>query len=96
MIVTGLTLVGGAYKRGHWHPGWSVLTFEDGSTHIIPDGDKVPKGMVGPLDMADVMGHDTKEYRERLAEWVKTGKMPAPPKFSAGWPKVLSNPFPEN
>lgn len=70
--VIGLRLVGGAYKRGMYMRGWCNIHLDNGSS-LFHGGEN---GMIKPLDHADSLGHDTKEIRERLDKWVKTGIMP--------------------
>jgi hypothetical protein len=71
--VIGWTLVGGAYRRGHYIPGWDVVKLDDGTQYNVYGNKTAVNGL---LEDADKRGHDTKRMRERTAEWVKTGKMP--------------------
>jgi len=72
--VTGISLVGAAYKKGAWMPGWTTVRLDDGKVVTLSES---KEGMLGPLDEMDRRGHDTQRMRERLDEWVKTGKLPA-------------------
>lgn len=69
--VIGLRLMGGAYKNGHYIPGWNEVTLEGGKTFVVGN---LSGGMNAILDYADSLGYSTTDYRGRLDNWVKTGK----------------------
>ena len=69
--VTGLQLVGGAYNCGHYSPGWGKVLLDTGTSLFV--GEKDANGFDSLLDFAEAKGHDTADYRKRLARWVATG-----------------------
>jgi hypothetical protein len=74
--VIGLSLVGGAYQRGRWTPGWTSVRLDNEEVITLPESQDL-LGMLSPLDEMDRRGHDTRRMRKRLDEWVKTGRLPA-------------------
>jgi hypothetical protein len=83
--VKNLILVGGAYQRGRYLPGWGVITLVGGEEIRIPAKDDPPSeegdpcwfgGFDGLLRWAEDEGYDTTRMRERLDEWTRTGTMP--------------------
>lgn len=73
-LVTSIKLVGGAYQRGRYSPGWANITLADGSTRFVPE--KNSNGFAAVLDYADSLGLPTADYRARINRWVETGVMP--------------------
>jgi len=69
--VIGIKSVGGAYFRGRRMSGWNEVKLDNGTTLILPEG-----GFNQALEKTIEAGHDVKRFKERLDEWVKTGKMP--------------------
>jgi len=70
--VTGIRMVGSAYRNGYKVPGWTVFKLDDGTEWVTID----IKGFDSACDIADKKGYDTKQMRQRLDAWVQTGKMP--------------------
>lgn len=71
--VTGVKMVGGAYKNGYRVPGWNIVKLEDGTEKFFGENFS---GFNSVCDAADEAGYDTKQFRRRLDEWVKTAVMP--------------------
>lgn len=67
--VTGWTLVGASYRRGHRIPGGVRLELEGGG--YIWYAENTPL-MMAVAD-ADDRGYSTAAVREQIAEWVRTG-----------------------
>lgn len=69
--VIGIKSVGGTMYRGRKMPGWNELKLSDKNTFIAPEG-----GFDSAIAMAEKKGYDVTRIRERVAEWVNTGKFP--------------------
>ena len=72
--VTNVILVGGAYHRGRKCPGHGTVRLSNGVSMRIADSDAI--GFEGCIVMAENAGHDATDFRRRIKEWVKTGKLP--------------------
>ena len=72
--VIGITQVGGAYKRGMYHPGWNYIHLDNGEKVYV--GESGAKGFDSLLDYAESLGHSASDYRTKLDHWVKTGTFP--------------------
>lgn len=71
--VIGVTVAGGCWRNGVYSPGWGKAYLSDGKEITTPEN----LGFDGVLALVDKQGTaSTREYRERLSEWVKTGTMP--------------------
>lgn len=60
----------GAYKSGHYMPGWNEIVLDTGKTIYLPDNG----GFASMLDKAEALGYDVTEQRQHIANWVKTGQ----------------------
>jgi hypothetical protein len=76
MKVIGISMVGGAYHRGKYCPGWGKLAVElDNGTvkeYYVPS--KHSNGFDAILKFADESGFDTEQQRKDIDNWVKTGR----------------------
>lgn len=70
--VVGLRMVGGAYKRGLWSPGFGQVALDTGEVKYCGELDS--QGFDKMCDWADAQGYDTQEQRENLRHWVETGE----------------------
>jgi len=71
--VINLTMVGGAYRRGTYCPGWGTVTLDDDSSFYVSEGDAYPNQM---LEIAKKKGYSVENMKRRLDVWCKTGVMP--------------------
>lgn len=71
--VIALRMVGGAYQRGMYSPGWGQAYLSDGTTLTTCERQSHFDAI---LEVAEQRGHDTTRMRARLEVWVKTGQMP--------------------
>lgn len=72
MKVMSIRMVGEAYRNGQRMPGWGNVLLDDGKCLYVPECESQGFDMI--VAYAERNGHDTTYIRQRLAEWVKTGK----------------------
>jgi hypothetical protein len=77
VYVVGFTSAGHAYdySSGRRVPGFGLIRLSNDRELRVPEEKNYFRAM---LDYADEHGYDTTEMRQRLDEWVKTGKFPPP------------------
>jgi hypothetical protein len=69
--VVGVKLVGSAYIRGVYHPGWGEIRLSNSQTVFVSEANS--NGFDACLKYARLLGYNTTEYESRLDVWVKTG-----------------------
>lgn len=72
MTVRSIRMVGEAYRNGQRMPGWGHAFLSDGTCLYVPEEES--HGLDAIVAYAERHGHDTTYIRQRLAEWIKTGK----------------------
>lgn len=72
--VIGVSLIGGAYHNGRYSPGGGKVELDNDMVMHIAEAEAI--GFQGCLNVAEQAGHDTKQFRRDLREWVKTGRFP--------------------
>jgi len=65
-------MVGESYRNGTRMPGWGNAFLSDGTCLYVPEHES--QGLDAIVAYCELLGHDTTYIKQRLAEWVKTGK----------------------
>ncbi len=68
--VIGWRMIGASWKQGRRLPGMVYLDLEGGGWLYYPEGTLIDAALAD----ADDRGFNTTETRQRLDEWVRTGK----------------------
>jgi len=65
-------MVGGAYRNGFYSRGFGKIALSTGEEKFV--GEEDSQGFDAMCDYADRQGWDTTDMRQRLKDWVATGK----------------------